>query len=31
VQSGKVYVLSAAYVPREDPNILVADLDRIHS
>jgi hypothetical protein len=26
-QSGKVYVLSAAYVTQEDPNILVADLD----
>jgi hypothetical protein len=27
-QSGKVYVLSAAYVTQKDPNILVADLDR---
>lgn len=26
-QSGKVYVLSAAYVTQEDPNILVADLE----
>jgi hypothetical protein len=30
-QSGKVYVLSAAYVTQEDPNILVADLDSNHT